>query len=96
MQAIPKGVDIATLMNQKDELTDYFINYIQQVKNYPQKYVIESNLIQRLTGIPPRRMNNLINPLFIKGISFSLTFQILTKDSSQHLWALSTSTSCGS
>jgi len=39
LKAIPQGIDIGSLIVQKDELTEYFVSYIQQVKNYPQKYV---------------------------------------------------------
>lgn len=66
LKAIPSGIDISTLIQQKDELTEYFISYIQQVKNYPQKYVQNRTAIQRLTGMPPANVNKLDSPLFLK------------------------------
>jgi len=35
LKAIPTGVDITEIIGNKDELTEYFVSYIQQVKNYP-------------------------------------------------------------
>jgi hypothetical protein len=57
LKAIPVGVDISEVMANKDELSEYFLSYIQQVKNYPQKYVKNRTCFQRLSGLPPANIN---------------------------------------
>lgn len=80
LKAIPPGIDIATLITQKDEITEYFVSYIQQVKNYPQKYVRNRSCLQRLTGMPPVRINKMKTPLFLKGkVHFSHIFRSWAK-----------------
>jgi len=71
LSALPKGLNIQALINQRDEMSQYFINYIAQAKNYPSMAVRERGLCQRFTNLPPDNMNRMDTPLFIKDNWFS-------------------------
>lgn len=64
--AIPKGLNIQALMNQRDEASQYFINFISQVKNYPSVAVKDRGICQMFSDLPPDSLNNMETPLFLR------------------------------
>ena len=71
LSPLPKGMDILALINQRDEMSQFFMNYISQAKNYPQVAIREKSLCQIATGLPPADMNKKDTPIFIKDNWFS-------------------------
>jgi meckelin len=66
LAALPKGLNIQSLVNQRDEVSQYFINYVSQVKNYPSIAVKERGLCQMFSNLPPDELNNKETPIFLK------------------------------
>eukprot|EP00343_Euplotes_focardii_P012417 CAMPEP_0205833968 /NCGR_PEP_ID=MMETSP0206-20130828/50423_1 /ASSEMBLY_ACC=CAM_ASM_000279 /TAXON_ID=36767 /ORGANISM="Euplotes focardii, Strain TN1" /LENGTH=236 /DNA_ID=CAMNT_0053140771 /DNA_START=1515 /DNA_END=2222 /DNA_ORIENTATION=- len=66
LAALPKGLNIQSLVNQRDEASQYFINYISQVKNYPAVAVRDRGIFQMFSELPPDNLNNMETPLFLK------------------------------
>lgn len=66
LSPLPKGLNIQSLVNQRDEMSQYFINYISQVKNYPHLAVKERGICQLFSNLPPDRIKNMETPLFFK------------------------------
>lgn len=66
LSPLPKGLDIQSLVNQRDEMSQYFINYISQVKNYPTVAIRERGICQLFTNLPPDNTNRMETPVFIK------------------------------
>lgn len=64
--ALPKGLNIQALVNQRDEVSQYFMNYISQVKNYPAVAIKERGACQMFSDLPPARLNKMETPLFLK------------------------------
>ena len=88
LKAIPPGIDISNLIEKRDELSEYFISYIQQVKNYPQKYVRNRTFLQKLTGLPPAIMSKLETPLFLKDPGMHFTNVFFGKFDFDWLWIM--------
>lgn len=66
LSALPKGLNIQALVNQRDEVSQYFINYISQVKNYPSIALRDRGVCQMFSDLPPDRLNKMETPLFLK------------------------------
>ena len=70
---LPKGLNIQALVNQRDEMSQYFVNYISQVKNYPHIAVKDRGICQMLTNLPPENTNKLDTPVFLKDPWYSFS-----------------------
>lgn len=66
MAALPKGLNIQALMNRRDEASQYFVNYVSQVKNYPATAVRERGICQMFSDLPPESLNTMETPMFLK------------------------------
>lgn len=66
LAALPKGLNIQSLINQRNEVSQYFINYVSQVKNYPSIAVKERGLCQMFSKLPPQMLSNMETPIFLK------------------------------
>jgi meckelin len=66
LSALPKGLNIQALINQKNEVSQYFINYIAQLKNYPSVALKERGICQMFSDLPPDRVNQMETPLFLR------------------------------
>jgi len=66
LSALPKGLNIQALINQRNEVSQYFINYISQLKNYPSVALKERGVCQMFSDLPPDRVKNMETPLFLR------------------------------
>ena len=64
--ALPRGLNIQALVNSRDEASQYFINYVSQVKNYPSIALKDRGLWQMFSEFPPMNLNEMETPLFLR------------------------------
>lgn len=63
---LPKNINMRALINSRDEMSQYFLDYIAQVKNYPSTAIRERGMCQRFSDLPPQSMKNIETPLFFR------------------------------